>query len=110
MKVRSDCLKSVESKSSLQPNYTNTSYSHHSSTKIISSNYDVIEFYDEAKPYFEFTPYSRHTVYLDDILWKTLNHYFQARKFTSKKEKQRIADTTTPERATYMANMELKQV
>ena len=110
MKVRSECLKSVESKSSLQPNHTNTSYSHHSSTKVISSNDDVIEFYSEGKPYFEFTPYSKHSVYLDGILWNTLNHYFQAQKFTSNKEKGKIVDATTPMRATYLANIELKKV
>ena len=106
IKVRSECSKAVESKS-LQPNHISTSLNP-SSPK--PSNDNVIEFYDRDKPYFEFTPYSRHTVYLDGILWRTLNHYFQAQKFTSEKEKKKIADTTTPDRATYMANMELKQV
>ena len=104
MKVRSEYLSGVESKSSLQPSHTSTSYSNNSSLKIISSNEDVIEFHDEDKPYFEFSPHSNHNVYLDGIAWKTLNHYFQAQKFTTKKEKNEIADTPTPDRATYLAN------
>ena len=75
-----------------------------------SSNNDVIEFYDKDKPYFEFTPYSEHTVRLDGISWKTLNHYFQAKKFTSNNEKRKIADAPTPDRATYLANNELEKV
>ena len=110
MKVRSECSKSVESKSSLQLSHTNTSCSNPSSTKLIPSNEDVIEFYYTDKPYFEFTPYSRHTVYLDNILWKTLNHYFQAQKFASNNDKRKIADAPTPVRATYLAKNELKQV
>ena len=111
MIVRIICLNTVVStKPSLQPNHTNTSYSHPSSPLIAASNNDVIEFYGRDKPYFEFTPYSEHTVCLDDILWKTLNHYFQAQKFNSNNEKRQIADAPTPDRATYLANNELKKV
>ena len=111
MIVRTECLNTVLStKPSSQPNNTNTSYSHSSSPLKAASNNDVIEFYDKDKPYFEFTPYSEHTVCLDDILWKTLNHYFQAQKFTSNNEKRKIADAPTPDRATYLANNELKKV
>ena len=104
MKVRSECSKAVESRSSLQLSHTNTSCSNPLSTN------DVIKFYDKDKPYFEFTPYSKHTVYLDNILWKTLNHYFQAQKFASNNDKRKIADAPTPVRATYLAKNELKQV
>ena len=111
MIVRIICLNTVVStKPSLQPNHTNTSYSHPSSPLKAASNNDVIEFYDRDKPYFEFTPYSEHTVCLDGILWKTLNHYFQAQKFNSNNEKRKIADVHTPDRATYLANTELKKV
>ena len=85
-------------------------FSHPSSPKIIPPNDDVIEFYDQDKPYFEFTPYSRHTVHIDGITWKTLTHYFQAQKFSSKNEIRKIADAPTPIRATYLANTELKKV
>ena len=111
MFVRTECLNTVVStKPSLQPNNTNTSYSHPSSPLKATPNNDAIEFYGRDKLYFEFTPYSEHTIYLDDFLWKTLNHYFQAQKFTSNNEKRQIADAPTPDRATYLANNELKKV
>ena len=109
MIVRTECL-NTSTKPSLQPNNTNTYYSHPSSPLIAASNNDVIEFYDKDKLYFEFTPYSEHTVRLDGISWKTLNHYFQAQKFTSNNEKRQIADARTPDRATYLANNELEKV
>ena len=109
MIVRTECL-NTSTKPSLQPNNTNTYYSHPSSPLKAAPNNDVIEFYDKDKPYFEFTPYSEHTVCLDGFLWKTLNHYFQAQKFTSNNEKRKIADARTPDRATYIAYTELKKV
>ena len=75
-----------------------------------ASSPDVIEFFGDKSPYFEFTPYSRHSVFLDDFLWNTLNHYFQAQKFTSNTEKRKIKDAETPMMATYLANNELIQV
>ena len=109
--VRRECSNTVVStKPSLQPNHTNTSYSHPSSPLIATPNNDVIEFYDRDKPYFEFTPYSEHTVCLDGISWKTLNHYFQAQKFNSNNEKRQIAAAFTPKRATYLANIDLRKV
>ena len=111
MRIRSECLKAVDSKPSLQPNHTSTSYSYSPTSPLKSaSSHDVIEFFGKDKPYFGFTPYSRHSVYLDGIVWKTLNHYFQAQKFTSNNEKQKIKDAPTPDRATYIANNELKWV
>ena len=101
MRIRSEYLKAVDSKSYLQPN--------HASIKS-TPNDDVIEFYDKDKPYFEFTPYSDHTVSLDGIVWKTLNYYFRAQKFSSNNEMQKITDAPTPVRATYNANNELKRV
>ena len=111
MRIRSECLKAVDSKSSLPTNHTNTSYSYSPTSPLkCASSPDVIEFYNKDKPYFEFTPYSRHSVFLDDFLWNTLNHYFQAQKFTSNNEKRKIKDAPTADRATYIANNELKWV
>ena len=86
------------------------SYSHLSSLNIMPSNDDVIEFYNKDKPYFEFTPYSKHAVFLDGIMWKTLTHYIQAQKFTSTNEKRKIADASTPDRATFIADIALRKV
>ena len=85
-------------------------YSHLSPPKIMPSYDGVIEFYNKDKPYFEFTPYSKHAVFLDGIMWKTLTHYIQAQKFTSTNEKRKIADASTPDRATFIADIALRKV
>ena len=114
MRIRSEYLKAVDSKSSLPTNHTNTSYpySHPTSPLKSASSPDVLEFFDKDKAYFEFTPYSSHSLFLDGILWKTLNHYFQAQKFVSDKEKRKIADALTADNAAFLANSysELRKV
>ena len=111
MRIRSECLNAVDSKPSLPTNHTNTSYPYSPTSPLkCASSPDVIEFFGDKSPYFEFTPYSRHSVSLDGIAWNTLNHYFQAQKFTSNNEKRKIKDAETPMRATYLANNELKRV
>ena len=65
MRIRSEYLKAVDSKSSLQTNHTSTSYpnSHPTSPLKSASNHDVLEFFDKDKAYFEFTPYSSHSLF-----------------------------------------------
>ena len=50
-------------------------------TPIPSSRYDDLYFTSSASDYFEFTPYSLHSIRLDGELWPTVSHYFQAQKF-----------------------------
>ena len=64
---------------------------------------DTIKFYEGYKPYYEFTPYSLHSVTVDGVRWRTLNHYYQAHKFTDQKYKNEIMSVATPQRASYLA-------
>lgn len=42
----------------------------------------VIKFYDECKPYYEFTNFCDDApINLDGKVWRTTEHYFQAQKF-----------------------------
>ena len=50
------------------------------------TRHDDIFFFDTAKEYFEFTPYSHHRIFLDGKFWPTVGHYFQAQKFIGKPE------------------------
>ena len=43
--------------------------------------FDAILFYDDNKPYYEFTNFARIGFSLDGDYWLTSEHYFQAQKF-----------------------------
>ena len=43
--------------------------------------YDAILFYDDYKPYYEFTNFAKISFTLDGHHWPTSEHYFQAQKF-----------------------------
>ena len=108
---------SSPSKPSHQPSHSNSSYSHKgkkanttSHTSILSPNWDAIRFYEELKPYNEFTPYSGHSVMMDGVKWPTLNHYFQAQKLTKQMYRNEVLEAATPKRATYLAKILYSQV
>ena len=42
---------------------------------------DVIKFYDRYDDYYEFTNFHHHPVRIDEHMWPTTEHYFQAQKF-----------------------------
>ena len=117
MTLRKEMTKtSSSSKPSHQPSHSNSSYSHKgkeanttSYISSLSSNRDAINFYEECKPYYDFTPYSRHSVLMDGVEWPTLNHYFQAEKSTNHKYRVEILKAT-PQRATYLAETLYSQV
>ena len=43
--------------------------------------HDTINFYNRHDDYYEFTNFYPHRVYIDDHIWPTTEHYFQAQKF-----------------------------
>ena len=50
---------------------------------------DAILFYDDDKPYYEFTNFARISFSLDGHYWPTSEHYFQAQKFEGYPETQK---------------------
>ena len=82
-----------------------TKPSAYSSSMSHSEDREIIHFYDKRDRYFEFTPYSYHGFHLDGAYWKTLNHYFQAQKFSSSDHRKKIQQAKTPEDATNLAKV-----
>jgi len=55
----------------------------------------AIYFYSSKNDYFEFSNFSQHGFTLKEKYWSTVEHYFQAQKFTDSElaEKIRLADS-----------------
>ena len=61
-----------------------------------SSSGDKIKFYNRYEPYYEFTNFYQCNVFLDDKLWPTTEHYFQAQKFVGTPYFDKIRRLPTP--------------
>ncbi len=59
----------------------------------------AIYFYSKSVEYFEFSNFSPHGVELGDVYWPTVEHYFQAQKFTDAAYRERIRRAHTPKDA-----------
>lgn len=59
----------------------------------------TIYFYAQTDPYSEFSNFSPHGIEMDGRWWKTIEHYFQAQKFSDKAYRERIAKASTPKDA-----------
>mgnify|MGYP001826779921 CR=1 FL=1 len=55
---------------------------------------------DDSNP---FSSFSRHGFSLDDADWRTVEHYFQAMKFTNPQQRAAIRNTASPEEAKQLA-------
>lgn len=56
-------------------------------------------FYPARDEYGCFSNFSPHGVEIDGRCWPTVEHYFQARKFTDLAHQERIARSRTPKEA-----------
>jgi N-glycosidase YbiA len=59
----------------------------------------TIYFYTPRDKYGCFSNFSPHGIELDGRYWPTVEHYFQAQKFTDKVQRERIASARTPKDA-----------
>jgi GTP cyclohydrolase II len=57
---------------------------------------DEIRFYHSDQPWGELSNFSRHAVYLKGRIWPTVEHFYQAQKFASTPEEERIRCCMTP--------------
>ncbi len=55
---------------------------------------------DDSNP---LSSFSRHAFHLDDAEWQTVEHYFQAMKFTDPDQRAAIGDTASPADAQQLA-------
>jgi GTP cyclohydrolase II len=57
---------------------------------------EPIFFYHSDQPWGELSNFSRHAVFIDDLIWQTTEHYYQAQKFISKHDQELIRCASTP--------------
>ena len=48
----------------------------------VNQENNEIRFYHSDQPWGEFSNFSQHSIYIDGINWKTVEHYYQASKFS----------------------------
>ncbi len=56
----------------------------------------ALKFYETNQPYGCFSNFSRHPVELEGRVWLTVEHYFQAAKFTDPADVESVAHASTP--------------
>ena len=64
----------------------------------------AIYFYSTTDKYGYLTNFSRHGFYLDGRYWPTVEHYFQAQKFSGTEYEERVRKATTPREAKRLGN------
>lgn len=67
-----------------------------------------IKFYDPKSPYYEFSNFFEEPFNLDGRTWPTVEHYFQAAKFTDPEYVEVIRNCSTPCKAFVLARQKLK--
>ena len=55
-----------------------------------------IFFYHSDQPWGEFSNFSRHSVFIDEVIWPTTEHYYQAQKFHCVQHQEKIRCALTP--------------
>ena len=60
---------------------------------------EPIYFFDESQPFFEFSNFSPHGFEAEGAYWPTVEHYFQAQKFSDSSHQQTIQQAPSPEQA-----------
>ncbi len=57
---------------------------------------DRIKFYHSDQPWGEFSNFSKHSIFLDQKIWPTVEHYYQASKFEKMVDREFIRRASTP--------------
>ena len=60
---------------------------------------NIIKFYKVNEPYGFFSNFAPYPVFIDNELWKTTEHYFQASKFEDERIKSKIKEIDSPMQA-----------
>lgn len=72
------------------------------------NEYDEIRFYHSNQPWGEFSNFSPHSIFIDEINWMTVEHYYQSKKFDNEELKEKIRLSKTPTLAKIKA-LEMKE-
>jgi ribA/ribD-fused uncharacterized protein len=62
-------------------------------------NPPTIYFYAQTDPYAEFSNFAPYGVAVDDVWWRTVEHYFQAQKFHNEDYRERVRKSNKPKDA-----------
>lgn len=57
---------------------------------------DAIKFYHSDQPWGELSNFSRHSVFIKNKMWPTVEHFYQAQKFVNVKIEEEIRRASTP--------------
>nr|WP_279628079.1 GTP cyclohydrolase II RibA [Vibrio rhodolitus] len=57
---------------------------------------EPVYFYHSDQPWGELSNFSRHSVFIDGVIWPTTEHYYQAQKFTHEAHREYIRCASTP--------------
>lgn len=60
------------------------------------NNFDPIHFYHSDQPWGELSNFSRHSIFIDGMIWPTTEHYYQAQKLESKQHQEHVRCAATP--------------
>lgn len=61
-----------------------------------SSDSEPVYFYHSDQPWGELSNFSRHSVFIDGLIWPTTEHYYQAQKFTHEEHQEKVRCAATP--------------
>lgn len=59
----------------------------------------IIKFYHTKKPFGFFSNFSAHAIFIENTLWRTVEHYFQANKFEDEQIRKKIQEYESPMQA-----------
>ncbi len=60
---------------------------------------EPIYFFSKNDPYFEFSNFAPFGIEHDGVYWRTVEHYFQAHKFSDPVQRERIRNAYSPKQA-----------
>lgn len=69
----------------------------------------VVYFYHSDQKWGEFSNFSKHSIFLDDKMWATMEHFYQAQKFQSTELQEIVRQAETPTLAKQKAYKLLKK-
>ncbi|WP_082707282.1 GTP cyclohydrolase II RibA [Shewanella frigidimarina] len=67
-------------------------------------DYGSINFYHSDQPWGELSNFSNHAIFIKNKIWPTVEHFYQAQKFTGTNIEERIRLAATPTLAKQLAN------
>ena len=64
---------------------------------------EEIRFYHSDQTWGDFSNFSKHSIYLNGLIWETVEHYYQAQKFSNTEIEDKIRESRTPTAAKQIA-------